>query len=55
MYARWRNVQDYQAMRQDPGPLPFLEEALAIAKFELGMYEMCRLSGLPTRSPRGRP
>jgi hypothetical protein len=25
-------------MRQDPGPLPFLQEALTIAKFEPGMY-----------------
>jgi hypothetical protein len=28
-----------EAMRQDPGPLPFLQEALAIATFEPGMYE----------------
>jgi hypothetical protein len=28
MYAQWRSVEDYQAMRHDPGPLPFLEEAL---------------------------
>lgn len=40
MYAQWRSVEAYQAMRQDPGPLPFLEEALAIAKFEPGMYEI---------------
>jgi hypothetical protein len=25
-------------MRQDPGPLPFLQEALAIATLEPGMY-----------------
>jgi quinol monooxygenase YgiN len=42
MYAQWRNAEDYQAMRQDPGPLPFLEEALTIAKFEPGMYEIVR-------------
>jgi quinol monooxygenase YgiN len=42
MYAQWRSVEDYQAMRQDPGPLPFLEEALTIAKFEPGMYEIVR-------------
>ena len=42
MYAQWRSVEDYQAMRQDPGPLPFLEEALTIAKFEPGMYEAVR-------------
>ena len=40
MYAQWRSAEDYQAMRQDPGPLPLLEEALSIAKFEPGMYEI---------------
>jgi quinol monooxygenase YgiN len=38
MYAQWRSVEDYQAMRQDP--LPFLQEALTIATFEPGMYEV---------------
>jgi quinol monooxygenase YgiN len=42
MYAQWRSAEDYQAMRQSPGPLPFLEEALTIAKFEPGMYEIVR-------------
>jgi quinol monooxygenase YgiN len=42
MYAQWRSVEDYQAMRQDPGPRPFLQEALTIAKFEPGMYEIVR-------------
>ena len=42
MYAQWHSAEDYQAMRQDPGPLPFLEEALTIAKFEPGMYEIVR-------------
>jgi quinol monooxygenase YgiN len=42
MYAQWRSIEDYQAMRQDPGPLPFLEEALAIAKFEPAIYESVR-------------
>lgn len=37
MYAQWRSVEDYQAMRQDPTPLPFLEEALTIAAFDPGM------------------
>lgn len=40
MYAQWRSIDDYQAMRRDPTPLPFLEEALAIAKFEPGIYEV---------------
>jgi quinol monooxygenase YgiN len=42
MYAQWRRAEDYQAMRQDPGPLPFLQEALTIAKFEPGVYEIVR-------------
>ena len=42
MYAQWRSIEDYQAMRQDPTPLPFLEEALTIAKFEPGVYEVVR-------------
>ncbi len=42
MYARWRSAEAYQAMRQNPGPQPFLEEALTIAKFEPAMYEIVR-------------
>ena len=48
MYAQWRSVEDYEAMRRDPGPLPFLEEALTIATFEPRMYEIVR-----TFSPAG--
>jgi quinol monooxygenase YgiN len=40
MYAEWRSIADYDAMRADPGPLPYLQQALAIAKFEPGMYEV---------------
>lgn len=40
MYARWRSIEDYNAMREDPGPLPYLKQALDIAKFEPGMYEI---------------
>jgi quinol monooxygenase YgiN len=43
MYAQWRSIDDYQAMRQDPAPLPFLQEALTIAKFEPGVYEVVRI------------
>ena len=42
MYARWRRMEDYQSMRQDPGPLPFLQEALTFATFDPGMYEIVR-------------
>src|ERR1700736_844271 len=40
MYAQWRTVADYQAMRENPAPLPYLQEALAIGKFDPGMYEV---------------
>jgi quinol monooxygenase YgiN len=42
MYAQWRSIDDYQAMRRGPTQLPFLQEALTIAKFEPGMYEVVR-------------
>jgi quinol monooxygenase YgiN len=42
MYAQWRSAEDYEAMRQDPGARPFLDEALSIATFEPGMYEIVR-------------
>ena len=40
MYALWKSNEAYQAMRQDPGPLPYLQQALEIATFEPGMYEV---------------
>ena len=40
MYAQWRSSRDYEAMRADPAPLPYLNEALKIASFEPGMYEI---------------
>jgi hypothetical protein len=40
MYAQWRTIEDYEAMRRDPAPLPYLQEALTIATFEPGMYEV---------------
>jgi quinol monooxygenase YgiN len=40
MYAQWRTIEDYQAMRSNPASRDYLQEALAIAKFEPGMYEL---------------
>jgi hypothetical protein len=40
MQARWRSVDDYESMRSDPGSVPYLKQALLIAKFDLGMYEV---------------
>ena len=50
MYAQWRSIDYYQAMRQDPAPLPLFQEALTIAKFEPGIYEVVR-----TFTPAGEP
>ena len=40
MYAQWESIEVYEAMRADPAPLPYLQQALAIAKFEPGRYEV---------------
>jgi len=40
MYAQWRSMADYEAMRKDSRPLPYFEQALSIAKFEPGSYEV---------------
>ncbi len=40
MYAQWRSMEDYQAMRQNAVAAPYLQQALAIAKFDPGMYEV---------------
>jgi quinol monooxygenase YgiN len=42
MYAQWRSLKDYQNMRNNPQASPFLEQALKIATFEPGMYEVVR-------------
>jgi quinol monooxygenase YgiN len=47
MYAQWRNMEDYQAMRNNPDASPYLQQALGIASFESGMYEVVE-TFLPT-------
>jgi quinol monooxygenase YgiN len=49
MYAQWASVDDYEAMRQNPGPAPALEKALKIATFDPGMYEVVEIF-LPDKS-----
>jgi quinol monooxygenase YgiN len=43
MYAQWRSIEDYQKMRNNPQALPYLQQALTIAKFEPGMYEVVEI------------
>jgi hypothetical protein len=33
-------IEDYQAMRENPAPFPYLQQAAELAKFEPGMYEV---------------
>jgi quinol monooxygenase YgiN len=40
MYAQWRSIEDYEAMRLDPAPMPYLREALTLARFEPARYEV---------------
>ena len=40
MYAQWRSPEDYALMRARPDSSPFLAEALAIAQFDPGFYEV---------------
>jgi len=42
MYAQWSSAEDYEAMRREADPQPFFEEALTIARFEPGTYEIVR-------------
>src|SRR5260221_5045491 len=52
MYAQWRSVADHQAMREDPKAVPYLQQALAIAKLYLGMYEVVEPTPEPRRSAK---
>jgi hypothetical protein len=49
MYAQWRSVEDYQAMRENPAALPYMQQALTLAKLESEMYEVVEtFEHLPT-------
>ena len=43
MYAQWATPEDYDRMRARPDASPFLAEALAIAQFDPGFYEVVRV------------
>ena len=43
MYAQWRSIEDYKAMRANATALPFMQQALALAKFDPGMYEVIEI------------
>ncbi|MET0635325.1 MAG: antibiotic biosynthesis monooxygenase family protein [Chitinophagaceae bacterium] len=43
MYAQWESIEAYQNMRNNSAASPFLDEALKIARFEPGMYEVSEI------------
>jgi len=45
MYAQWRSKEDYQRMREAPHSAPYLQEALAVATFQPGMYDVVETFG----------
>ncbi|MGF6535786.1 MULTISPECIES: antibiotic biosynthesis monooxygenase family protein [Paraburkholderia] len=40
MYAQWRSVEAYRAMRENPTPLSYFEQAAAFTEFETAVYEV---------------
>ena len=50
VYAQWRSKEDYQAMRRNPSASPYMEQALALATFEPGMYEVMEVLPKPIGS-----
>jgi quinol monooxygenase YgiN len=40
MYAQWKSMEDYNKMRSNPAAAPFLVQAMEIAGFEPGMYNV---------------
>jgi len=40
MYAQWESIEHYNRMRGNPAASPFLQQAMEIASFEPGMYEV---------------
>ena len=40
MYAQWRSIEDYEAMRKEPASLPYFQEALTFSTFEPARYEV---------------
>jgi quinol monooxygenase YgiN len=50
MYAQWQSAEHYQAMRENPAALAYLQRAVEIAKFEPGMYEVVETYSAPDGS-----
>ena len=40
MYAQWATPEDYERMRARPDAIPILADAITIARFDPGFYEV---------------
>lgn len=52
MYSQWKSAQDYQhyrSMQSNPGASTYVDQVLAIAKFEPGMYEVVKVFSGPSK------
>jgi heme-degrading monooxygenase HmoA len=55
MYAQWESKEHYQqyvSMRSNPGAPPYVEQALAIAKFDPGIHEVVKVFSGPSKPAR---
>jgi hypothetical protein len=52
MYAQWATPEDYERMRSRPDASPILTEALSMARFEPGFYEVTRVFSPEHLDPR---
>jgi len=52
MYGQWESEGHYMATRSTPGASPYVEQALAIAKFDPGTYEVTKVFDGPSKVMR---
>ena len=55
MYSQWKSAEHYrhyQSMLSNPVAAPYVEQALAIAKFDPGMYEVVKVFAGPPKPTR---
>jgi len=52
MYSQWKSAEHYrhyQSVLSNPVAAPYVEQALAIAKFDPGMYEVVKVFAGPSK------
>jgi quinol monooxygenase YgiN len=56
MYAQWKSLEHYrhyQSMLSDPIAAPYVEQVLAIARFDPAMYEVVQVFAGPATNDAG--